>query len=109
MDNSPQSNVWKQYIEPFRPNFEKLFGQLLWKKAFLPWLKAVREIQIRTILNSKDHSETDKAKGFVLAIEMIMNLPGAMEAMKAMGQQEQPQQQAITDYAEGLAFDDDEM
>jgi hypothetical protein len=106
-DNNPTISVWKQYIEENRPSFEKLFAQNVWKKAFLPWLKATREIKIRTILTSKDHVEIDMARGFALAIEQIMNLPQGIAATKQAEKQDTPEQTDTTDYMDGLAFDDE--
>ena len=106
-NNNPTLNVWKQFIEENRPSLEKLFAQNVWKNVFLPWLKATREIKIRTILTSKDHVEIDMARGFALAIEQIMNLPQGLEATKQGEKQERAEQQPETDYMDGLAFDNE--
>ena len=103
---NPTISVWKEFIEENRPSLEKLFGQNVWKKALLPWLKATREIKIRTILTSKDHVEIDMARGFALAIEQIMNLPKGVSATKQVETQKKAEQTPITDYMDQFTDDD---
>lgn len=106
MEASPTVNVWKQFIEENRPSLEKLFAQNVWKKVLLPWLKATREIKIRTILTSKDHVEIDMARGFALAIEQIMNLPQGIAATKQAEKQDAPEQTPATDYMDQFSDED---
>lgn len=99
-DQDITKGIWQQYVEDFRPNLEKLFASSGWKKALLPFLKAHRERQVRIALNPGD---TDFAKGFCVALEMIMNLPQGMSSAKA----EPAIQQESTHYSDSVAFDDE--
>jgi hypothetical protein len=105
---TPVESVWQEFIADYKGDLDKLFGSSTWKKAIYPWLRANREIKIRTILSSKDHVEIDMARGFVLALEGIMNLPGAVTVTKKEPEQV-PQQQDSTDYNDGISWDDTEI
>lgn len=105
-----QQNIWDETIEGWEPNYEKLFASKVWKQSLLPWLKAQREVKLRTILGSKDHIEIDVCRGMVLAFEQFMNLPKAIEAHKKKSGETEAQSvpQAATHYEAGLAWDDEE-
>lgn len=98
--------LWDEFITPYKGNLEKLFASNVWKKSLQPWLKAHREVRIRTVLQTRDHTETDINKGMTLALEMLMNLPEALAAYKPA---EKPVQQPATDYSDGLAWDEDDQ
>jgi hypothetical protein len=106
---SVQQSIWQKHISENIPPLDKLFASAGWKRAFLPWLKAQREVKLRTVLESKDTNERDVARGMVLAFEQIAAFPGALDAFKE--QSKQPQQQAepneSTDYIDSIQFDDE--
>lgn len=102
-----QENIWQKYVLDNEQTWERFFASTLWKKLFLPWLKAQREIKIRTVLDSKDADTRDVARGMVLALEMISNLPAAMAASKKMkteAKQEPPQE--TTFYGDSIHFEE---
>lgn len=105
---TPVESVWQEFIASYKGDLDKLFASRVWKKAIHPWLRANREIKIRTILASKDHVEIDMSRGFVLALEAIMNLPGAVAA-KRDEPQVAPQQQDSTDYHDSISWDDEQI
>ena len=104
--NDLNQNLWDQFIADYDGNYEKLFAGKLWKQSLLPWMKAIREVKLRTVLQSKDHMEIDMARGFVLAIEQIMNLPGAIDASKKKTVKVEVEQSDATDYYDGISWDE---
>lgn len=105
---TPTESVWQEFVQEYKADLEKLFSSRVWKRSLLPWLRANREIKLRTMLASKDHSETDVMKGMILAFEFVMNLPGAVSATEKEVK-EQPQQQDSTDYNDGISWPEDEI
>jgi len=61
---TPVESVWQEFIADYKGDLDKLFASRTWKKAIYPWLKANREIKIRTILASKDHVELTTTTAF---------------------------------------------
>lgn len=106
---SVQQSIWQKYISENIPTLDKLFASQGWKRAFLPWLKAQREVKLRTVLESKDANERDVARGMVLAFEQIAAFPEALLAFKEQAKQpQQPQEpQGSTDYIDSIQFDDE--
>ena len=94
---------------PYEGNLEKLFSSVVWKKSLLPWLKAHREVRVRTVLQTRDHTETDINKGMAIAFEMLMNLSEAIAAYKKQKPEEKPKQENATDYIDGLSWDEDDQ
>jgi hypothetical protein len=106
---SVQQSVWQKYVQENIPNLDKLFASTGWKRAFLPWLKAQREVKLRTVLEAKDANERDVARGMVLAFEQIAAFPEALLAFKEQLKtpQQQAEQQTSTDYIDSIQFEDE--
>ena len=102
---SIQQNIWDEFIAQNSVILERLFASSGWKKAFLPWLKAQREVNIRTVLQAKNHIDIDVTRGMALAFEQIMNLPQALDASKK-APPEVPQ--STTFYDESIAFEEND-
>jgi len=108
--NDIKENIWQENVTSYEVAYEKLFAKPIWSKSLLPLLKAWREVQIRTILQDKDPQNREVARGIALGLEMIMNLPAAIEARKKMGEgkSEPVTRQTTTGYEEGLDWPDEE-
>jgi hypothetical protein len=104
---NPQENLWQKYVVENTTMWERFFASTLWKRVFLPWLKAQREVQIRTILQHKDAGTRDVARGMALAFEQIINLPAALAASQKMEAKTSKEPEAdATFYNDSIEFEE---
>jgi hypothetical protein len=103
-----KQSVWNEFIVERIDQVEKILTSAAWKKAILPWLQAHREMKIRAVLQSDNHSQIDRDRGFVLAFEQLINLGKAIEfertqqSNKSTTPQPHSPQPNLTSWADGL-------
>lgn len=84
MSDSVTKTLFSEFVDERLEQYDRLFSGNLWKKSLLPFLKSSRELAIIRLLASRDHTETDMQKGFILALDNVINLPKYVEnALKA--------------------------
>ena len=107
---SLQENIWRETIAENIPSLEQLFSSRAFKKVLVPFLRAQREVKLRTVLQSKDHMEMDVARGMALGFEQILNLPSALQAYKknlAEAKTTEVPEDSVYSGEETLDFDED--
>lgn len=103
-DQDIKQSLTEQFLAERLYQYEKLFAGPLWKKSLQPYLKALYEMSLRSVLQETDHTRSDIQKGRALALENIMNLPKFIEYLQSMktnpsqGHPEAKLSGPITDY-----------